>query len=255
MKIEFESRGEIRSICKLLQEIYPAAICVTAEDLDDVCGNDCKLPWDSDGFHPTLKVTHTPKAERLYTHREVFGQGQVWEEVEQDGKTYLRAVTSASTPFIKEESMIFLAGQVDAWFRLVEAGKCTIPDMADLTGQMEQYLVDLCRIWGRRYSVDTDAYGGWPMLVNIIGTFLLCALLGKISYKIVGGGGNWFHCAFIGAAGYEISQIILDLIGLLSIGIGWTFAASIACSCLLILLLQWVRRMLAVRHLPPEDSA
>lgn len=92
------------------------------------------------------------------------------------------------------------------------------------------------------------------MLINIIGAFLLFALLGKICHRIVGGGGNLFHCAFIGAVGYEISQTILDLLGLLSVGIGWTLTASIVCSCLLILLLRWFRKTWEARRISPEDG-
>lgn len=158
MKIEFESSTEIQELCALLQEIYPAALCVTVDDLTDARDEkeDAELPWNWDGYHPTLRKCmpsdqnkeHT--GERLYTHEEVFGRGTVWEEITVKGRRFLRRPIPADTAFAPEEDLIFLAGQLDAYFALVDAGVISMPTVAKITGQAEPYLVDLCRIWARR---------------------------------------------------------------------------------------------------------
>ena len=154
MKIEFESREEIQRLAAVLQDhVFPAPIIVEPSELLDTCGGntDRPLPWNADGFHIPFTIIGN-NTERLYTHEEIFGRGVVWEEVEQDGKKFLRRVISGDTPFMREEDMIYLAGQLDAYFQLIGVGCNTMGDVAKITGQMEPLLVDLCRIWSRRMS-------------------------------------------------------------------------------------------------------
>lgn len=178
MKIEFESRDEIRKLTDALQNgIYPAPIIISAEELLEASNGNMQLPWGSDGFHlpiaikgeeesnkadktvskpvgnPVHKKAHKQKHRRqLYTHEQVFGRSSTWEEVEKDGKKFLRRVISAESPFQSEEALIYLAGQLDGFFQAVDSGQRTIGDIARITGQMEPYIWDLCRIWGRRQS-------------------------------------------------------------------------------------------------------
>lgn len=181
MKIEFESREEVKQLADALQNgIYPAPIVISAEDLLAASNGNCTLPWGSDGFHLPISIKGEKAKEtvnkevdkpvtkpgptrvcqkcnkrhkrRLYTHEQVFGRSGTWEEVEKDGKKYLRRVIAAENPFQSEESLIFLAGQLDGLFQAVDAGQRTIGDIARITGQMEPYMWDLCRIWGRRQS-------------------------------------------------------------------------------------------------------
>lgn len=173
MKIEFESRSEIDNFCELLQDIYPAALVIDTDDMADVAfGNsDRDLPWNSDGYHmsahmrteETVNKKVDNKADKgadknannpdaLYTYDQVFGRGVVWEEVTMDGKKYLRRVISGLTPFQREEDMIYLAGQLDAWYQMVGIGVRRMADVADATGLSEPYLVDMCRIWSRRMA-------------------------------------------------------------------------------------------------------
>ena len=54
MKIEFESKDEIRRLATVLQnDIYPAPIIISIEDLLDVCSgeSDHPLPWSLEGLH------------------------------------------------------------------------------------------------------------------------------------------------------------------------------------------------------------
>lgn len=177
MKIEFESREEVKQLADALQNgIYPAPIIISAEDLLAASNGNCTLPWGPDGFHlpiaikgeevnkevdkplaksdPTriCKKCSTRHKQRLYTHEQVFGRSGTWEEVEKDGRKYLRRVISADVPFQSEEALVFLAGQLDAYFQMIGAGQRSIGDIARVTGQMEPYMWDLCRIWGRRQS-------------------------------------------------------------------------------------------------------
>lgn len=175
MKIEFESRSEIQRMATVLQNtIYPDSIIIDIEDILDACGNsdDRPIPWNMDGFHPFIEITddtpemHHPEITKnadktnesdkiensgqLFSYLEVFGRGQVWEEVIQDGKKYLRRVVSGDTPFTSEENLIYLAGQLDSFFQLIRSDQYTYKEVSDLTGQTEEHLVDLCRIWSRR---------------------------------------------------------------------------------------------------------
>lgn len=178
MKIEFESREEVQRLADALQNgIYPAPIIIRAEELLEASNGNMQLPWGSDGFHLPISIKgeevkkavdkpvgklgtnrvcqkgHKKKCRRkLYTHEQVFGRNGTWEEVEKNGKKYLRRVIAAESPFQSEESLIFLAGQLDAFFQMVDAGQRTIGDIARITGQLEPFMWDLCRIWGRRQS-------------------------------------------------------------------------------------------------------
>lgn len=194
MKIEFESREEIKQLADALQNgIYPAPIIISAEDLLEASNGNMQLLWGSDGFHLPISIrdeeannkgdkpvsksvhkkVHKKKYRRqLYTHEQIFGRCGTWEEVEQNGKKYLRRVISGEKPFQSEEALIFLAGQLDACFQLVDAGQRTIGDVARITGQMEPYMWDLCRIWGRKQSGERKGHqylryrGGEYMFTN-----------------------------------------------------------------------------------------
>lgn len=168
MKIEFESRNEINEFCEMLQDIYPAALVIDADGMADVVfGNsDRDLPWNSDGYHMCAHMRAEEKVNKeeadksgdktaekpnpLYTYERVIGRGVVWEEVTMDGKKYLRRVISGSSPLQREEDMIYLAGQLDAWYQMVGLGVRRMSDVAEATGLSEPYLVDMCRIWNRR---------------------------------------------------------------------------------------------------------
>lgn len=159
MKISFDSRDEIRKLTGIIESTYPADLVIDEDDLLDAKAGhtNCKLPWNWDGRHLNLRFAETrKKPDRLYRFDEVFRRGEVWEEVERDGKTYLHVVASGDKISTSEEELAYLGGMLEGMFRLVNAGKCSMSDISDLTGQMEQYLVDLCHIWGRRYASDLD---------------------------------------------------------------------------------------------------
>lgn len=57
MKIEFESRDEIRKLTDALQNgIYPAPIIISAEELLEASNGNMQLPWGSDGFHLPIAI-------------------------------------------------------------------------------------------------------------------------------------------------------------------------------------------------------
>lgn len=85
------------------------------------------------------------------------------------------------------------------------------------------------------------------MLLNIILTIALFTALGHIAYKTMNEYVSIPIRALIGCAEYGISQFVLDILDLLSIGYGWMLLASVACSCVLILLLRKLRRLLYIR--------
>lgn len=84
------------------------------------------------------------------------------------------------------------------------------------------------------------------MLLNIVLAFALFAALGHIAYKIMHEYVSIPIRALIGCAGYGISQFLLDILNLLSIDFGWMLLASVACSCVLILILRKLRRLLYI---------
>ena len=87
------------------------------------------------------------------------------------------------------------------------------------------------------------------MLLNIILTIALFTALGHIAYKTMNEYVSIPIRALIGCAGYGISQFILDIMDMLSIGFGWMLLASVACSCVLILILRMLKRLLYVETL------
>lgn len=169
MKLEFESMEELQQLASALQNgAHPMPIVISVEDLMEAANGNCMLPWGSDGYHLPISIKNENKIPeklgpsricqkclpkhkpRLRTYEQVFGLSGTWEEVERGGKKYLRRVLPAEAPFQSEESLLFLAGQLDAYFQLVSDGQRTIGDIARITGQTEPYMWDLCRIWERR---------------------------------------------------------------------------------------------------------
>ena len=173
MKLEFESKEEILRLVNTLQNgSHPMPIVISAEDLVGAISGNYMLPWGSDGYHLPISIKgeeeqletvrlgtsricqkcHKPPRHKrhLYTHEQVFGRCGTWEEIEKGGKKYLRRVIPTEAPFQSEESLLFLAGQLDAYFQLVSSEQRTIGDIARITGQLEPYMWDLCRIWSRR---------------------------------------------------------------------------------------------------------
>ena len=146
-------------------------IIISAEDFVGAISGNCTLPWGPDGFHLPIsirgeneqqeivrlgtnricqKCQKPPRhKQRLHTHEQVFGRTGTWEEIEKDGKKYLRRVIPAESPLQSEESLLFLAGQLDAYFQLMSNGQRSIGDIVRINGDLEPYMLDLCRIWAR----------------------------------------------------------------------------------------------------------
>lgn len=159
MKLEFDSRNEIARLCSLLKEIYPGALCVSVDDLLDAKNNapDRDLPWNFDGFHPKIEISDDAQAEKkesnkdqFYTYDQVFGRGTVWEEVEKDGKKYLRRVAKHNDPFTPTEHWAYEAGRIAMAFQLYRNEKISLMTGTHHTGRSKVEFLDLYHMWVRR---------------------------------------------------------------------------------------------------------
>lgn len=149
MKIEFESREEIQRLATMLQNgIYPAPIIIDVEDLVDACGaqEDAPLPWNTDGFHIPLRVDKMVNKAGDKTDGKLVGK--TGEKSRRNNQCAGRRETS----FRNREAQIFLAGQLAGYFCLTTADQSTMRDVAKITGQVDFYLVDQCRIQSRRMA-------------------------------------------------------------------------------------------------------
>lgn len=141
MKIEFESRMEIQRICSLLQDIFPAAICITTDDLTDARDGsvDRELPWNWDGFHPCIEVADkkVDKAVNKTVDKEVSKGPHPMEcdcMMDPDG-------------WAECDFCSFVSGQLDAIFRCMREGKLSLRDAVEVTGRSAVEIKHLYNVW------------------------------------------------------------------------------------------------------------
>lgn len=118
MKIEFESRGEIKELCELLQNIYPATLVVDVDDMIDVVADDPDRgsPWNWDGYH--------------------IGARMSVEDPEDDSMDC--------------GTCSYVSGQLDALFHCIRMQKLTPCDVAEVTGRSTAEIKHLYNMWIRK---------------------------------------------------------------------------------------------------------
>lgn len=124
MRITFENKTEIRRFAQILQEV-PDDILITMDDLEAALREYPELPWE-DGFHIPLRFAE--------------GENRHCTEVVSEEK-------SDATKPSAEAQYAYLAGQLDACFRLQESEPIRLQEIEQISGLRVEQLLFLRRMW------------------------------------------------------------------------------------------------------------
>ncbi len=134
MKITFDSRQEIARLSTILQDIYPAALCISTDDLLDARAfqngqkpKHLPLPWNTDGFHLPIMLN-------------VFEEDSA-QRSENKGSCQIGS---------------FEDGQMDMIFSCLKENLLSIQNAVELTGRSKEEIQYQYQLWKRMAEVDDD---------------------------------------------------------------------------------------------------